>query len=186
MMLKSILRPLAALATATACWLATPAHALVGGTDTTSYSAVGELGGASGVLIADNWVLTVAHVANSLTAGSSSFVTLSGSATVDAIYTFTGAAYPDNDIALVHLTTAISGVTTPILNDTVLTNRAASLLGSATAATAQNESPNGVGTVTVQGTQNTYTDSSGVTSTTNWIVTSGSVYVQGGDSGSAL
>ena len=76
MMLKSILRPLAALATATACWLATPAHALVGGTDTTSYSAVGELGGASGVLIADNWVLTVAHVANSLTAGSSSFVTL--------------------------------------------------------------------------------------------------------------
>lgn len=59
---------------------------------------MGELGSASGVLIADNWVLTAAHVANALTLGASSFDSLGGASLIDAVYTFLSAAFPNNDI----------------------------------------------------------------------------------------
>ncbi len=181
-------RSIAAGLTAVAAWL-TPGvtHALVNGTDTSSYTAVGELGGATGVLIADNWVLTVNHVAAALTAGSSSFISLAGTSVVDAVYQYSSAAFPNNDIALVHLSSAITDVTTPILSDqTLASTRQLSALGTLTVATAQNQSPNGVGTVSPYALMKTYTDDDGETYTTNWLVSNGTVSVEGGDSGSAL
>ncbi len=177
----------AATITATAALLSPlTAHALVGGTDTSSYSAVGEIAGATGILIADNWVLTVNHVAAGVSVGSTSFVSLTGSSVVDAVYRYTTAAFPNNDIALVHLSTALSSSGVPILNDTAVKSSTLSSLGALTAVTAANQTPNGEGSVTAQSLMATYKDANGVSYTTNWIVTSGSVYVEGGDSGSAL
>jgi hypothetical protein len=161
------------------------AHALVGGTDTSSYSAVGEIGGATGILIADNWVLTVNHVAAGVTTGSS-FVSLTGSSVVDAVYRYSTAAFPNNDIALVHLSTALSSSGVPVLNDTALKSSTLSSLGALTVVTAANQTPNGQGSVTAQSLMATYKDANGVSYTANWLVTSGTVYVEGGDSGSAL
>ncbi|CAH0355077.1 trypsin-like serine protease [Aquabacterium sp. CECT 9606] len=169
---------------ASALWCASPAHAIVNGTSTTSFTAVGELGGASGVLIADNWVLTAAHVANGLTVGSSSFDSLSGASLIDAVYTFSSAAFPNNDIALVHLTTALD-TATPILNDQVIKNNQVASLGTLTMATAQNQTPNGFATTLASGAIITNTQNN-VTSTVNWLITDGQAYLQGGDSGSAL
>ena len=172
-----------ALAT-TALWCASPAHAIVNGTDTSSFSAVGALGSASGVLIADNWVLTAAHVANGLTVGASNFDSLGGASLIDAVYTFSSAAFPNNDIALVHLSTALD-TATPILNDSVIKNNQTASLGTLTMATAQNQQPNGFATTLASGAIVTYTEGK-VTSTVNWITTSGQAYLQVGDSGSAL
>jgi V8-like Glu-specific endopeptidase len=178
----------AAGAAVVAAWMSPlTAHALTGGTDTSSYAAVGALGDATGVLIADNWVLTASHVAGTLTVGSNSFVSEAGASLVDAVYQYSSAAFPNNDIALVHLSSAITGVGTPILSDqTLSTPRQLSALGSLTVVTAQTQSPNGVGTVTPYSLMKTYTDADGVTYTTNWLVSNGAVSVEGGDSGSAL
>lgn len=177
-------RPLLSCAFAMALWCASPAHAIVNGANTSSFNAVGELGSASGVLISDNWVLTAAHVANGLTVGGSSFDSLGGASLIDAVYTFSSAAFPNNDIALVHLSTSLD-TTTPILNDQVIKNNQAASLGTLTMATAQNQVPNGFATTLASGTTITHTED-GVTSTVNWITTNGQAYLQGGDSGSAL
>jgi V8-like Glu-specific endopeptidase len=184
----AMVRRLSAATLTSAAALLAPlsAHALVGGTDTSSFSAVGELGAATGVLISDNWVLTVNHVAAGVTAGSSSFVALSGSSVVDAVYQFTTAAFPNNDIALLHLSTALSSSGAPVLNDAVLKSSTLSSLGTLTVATAANQTPNGEGNVTAQQLMATYKDNAGVSYTTNWIVTGGAVHVEGGDSGSGL
>lgn len=162
-----------------------PAHAIVNGTPTTSFTAVGELGGTSGVLITDNWVLTAAHVANSLTVGASSFISLAGSSLVDAIYTFSSAGFPSNDIALVHLSTSLD-IATPILNDLVITSSQVASLGTLTMATAQNQVPNGYATTTAHEVADTYPVDNGEPVTVNWLLTQGDAHVQGGDSGSAL
>lgn len=167
-----------------AFWCASPAHAIVNGTSTSSFSAVGELGSASGVLIADNWVLTAAHVANALTVGTSSFASLGGASLIDAVYTFSSAAFPSNDIALVHLSTALD-TAVPILNDQVIKNNQTASLGTLTMATAQNQVPNGFATTLASGAITTHTEDN-VTSTVNWIITNGQAYLQGGDSGSSL
>jgi hypothetical protein len=184
----AMVRRLSAATLTSAAALLSPlsAHALVGGIDTSSYSAVGEIGGATGVLIADNWVLTVNHVAAGVTAGSSSFVSLTGSSVVDAVYRYSTAAFPNNDIALVHLSSALSSSGVPVLNDVALKSSTLSSLGSLTVASATNNTPNGTGQVTAQSLMATYKDSAGVSYTTNWIVTTGAVHVEGGDSGSAL
>lgn len=177
---------IAPLALAAALWSAPPAHALVNGTDTSSFSAVGAVGGATGVLIADNWVLTAAHVANGIGASTISFESLLGSSLIDGVYTFTSDAFPNHDIALLHLATSIDA-DTPILNDKVIKASQASSLGPLTMASAQNQVPNGMGTTTAATAKSSYTDSSsGTTYTVNWLITNGSAYVEGGDSGSAL
>lgn len=162
-----------------------PAQAIINGTPTTSFAAVGELGSTSGVLIADNWVLTAAHVANSLTAGSSSFVALGGSSLIDAIYTFSSAGFPSNDIALVHLSNSLD-IATPILNDVAITASQVGSLGTLTMATAQNQVPNGHATTTAYEVTQTFTTDEGTSATVNWLLTRGPTLVQGGDSGSAL
>ena len=162
-----------------------PAHAIINGAPTASFTAVGELGGTSGVLIADNWVLTAAHVANSLTIGSSSFVSLDGSSLIDAIYTFSSADFPSHDIALVHLSSSLD-IATPLLNDLVITSGQVASLGTLTLASAQNQSPNGYAITTAYGVTSTYPVGDAPPVTVNWLLTNGDARVQGGDSGSAL
>lgn len=162
-----------------------PAHAIVNGTPTTNFAAVGELGNTSGVLIADNWVLTAAHVASSLTVGASSFISLEGSSLIDAIYTFSSAGFPSNDIALVHLSTSLD-IATPFLNDLVITSSQVASLGPLTMASAQNQSPNGRAITTAHDVASTYTVDDGASVTVNWLITRGQNLLQGGDSGSAL
>lgn len=176
---------LASCAVVAALLGALPAHAIVNGTPTTRFTAVGELGGTSGVLITDNWVLTAAHVANSLTIGSSSFVSLEGSSLVDAIYTFSSAGFPSNDIALVHLSSSLD-IATPILNDLVITANQLASLSTLTMASAQNQSPNGYAVTTAYGVTSTFPADAGSNPTVNWLLTGGPARVQGGDSGSAL
>lgn len=180
-------RTLAAIAAAAALALSAPAHALDGGTSTTSFTNVGEIGGASGVLIAPNWVLTAAHVASGVSGalGSASFVSGLGSSTADAVYTFSSDVYPGNDIALVHLSSSIAG-DTPILYDSYLNGALARNLGTLTIATAQNQSPQGYGTTTAKTVQVSDVDAEGNPLTVNWLITSGGASVQGGDSGSGL
>lgn len=162
-----------------------PAHAIVNGTPTTNFAAVGELGNTSGVLIADNWVLTAAHVASSLTVGASSFISLEGSSLIDAVYTFSSAGFPSNDIALVHLSTSLD-IATPFLNDLVITSSQVASLGPLTMASAQNQSPNGRAITTAHEVASTYTVDDGASVTVNWLITRGQNLLQGGDSGSAL
>lgn len=162
-----------------------PAHAIINGTPTTSFAAVGELGSTSGVLIADNWVLTAAHVANSLTIGASSFVSLDGSSLIDAIYTFSSAGFPSHDIALVHLSSSLD-IATPLLNDLVITSGQVASLGTLTLASAQNQSPNGYAITTAYDVTSTHSENGGSPVTVNWLLTNGEARVQGGDSGSAL
>ncbi|MFY9476406.1 MAG: trypsin-like serine protease [Aquabacterium sp.] len=171
------------LALATGLALSTlPAHALQGGTSTTSFVVVGELGGTSGVLIADNWVLTAAHVAKALSAGST-FTSLQGSSVISAVELFSNQAFPANDIALVQLATAITGEHA-LLNDTVVLNSHIASLGPLTAASAQNQQPNGyAATTAVAATVQDDVDAGA--NTVNWLITEGGT-VQGGDSGSAL
>lgn len=163
---------------------ATPAFALINGTATTSFAAVGQLGGATGVLVASNWVLTAAHVVDGVAAGSSTFASGLGTATVDAVYKFSTAAHPNNDIALVHLATSLSGPL-PVVNDAFISSAKAATLTQLTIATAQNQSPRGYGVTAGQGTQLTYMNGASI-ATVNWITTKGGATVQGGDSGGAL
>lgn len=176
---------LASCAVAAALCSAFPAHAIVNGTPTSSFAAIGELGAASGVLIADNWVLTAAHVANSLTVGASSFTSLEGSSPIDAIYTFSSSAFPSHDIALVHLSASLD-IATPILNDLVIGTSELASLGTLTMATAQNQVPNGHAATTAYDVVNTHAPDNTTPLTVNWLLTHGQAYVQGGDSGSAL
>lgn len=164
---------------------ALPAQAIVNGTPTTSFRAVGELGGASGVLIADNWVLTAAHVAKSLTAGLNRFDSLDGSSLISAIHVHPGASFPGDDIALLQLRTPL-GTFAPILNDRVIEASQVAALGPLTMASAQNQDPNGYAFTTASRAATTYTPSAGPTFTVNWLLTHGRTQVQGGDSGSAL
>lgn len=171
-----------ALASALAC--TAPAWALTDSTATTAFNAVGELNGASGVLVADNWVLTAAHVAGGLVAGQSAFVGLQGSSVVDAVYTFSAEGFPNNDIALVHLSTAVSA-NTPVLYDTAVRNNQLGGLQTLTMASALGDT-NSVGTTSALQWVPSYTSDTGVTYTVNWLVTYGGSHVESGDSGSAL
>ena len=168
------------------CLLSSPAQAVIGGADTASYSAVGDIMGASGVQIADNWVLTASHVAGGVTPNQSIFEGLTGSSIVDAVYRFSDSSAPvnGNDIALLHLRVAIQAAL-PTLNGVVISNEQASKLGELTIVSAQNNIPNGYGVTYGHAALDTY-DNAGTPSTVNWLITEGGASVQGGDSGGAL
>jgi Trypsin/PEP-CTERM motif len=176
---------IAPLAVGAALCFAPAAHAIVNGTATNSFGAIGELAGASGVLIASNWVLTAAHVASSLTAGSSSFVSQGGTSLVSAIYTYSSAGFPSDDIALVQLSASLN-IATPILNDEVITSSQVESLGTLTMVSAQNQAPNGFAYATAYDVTPTYQDDDGGPVAVNWLLTNGNAHLQGGDSGGAL
>lgn len=168
------------------------AHAITNGTNTTQFAAVGELGALSGVLVADNWVLTAAHVVKDLVANPTalSFTTSAGVAFADNIYMHpSDDGFPENDIALVHLSTAINAPL-PRLYDAVLSNgtiRPSSGIGTVTMVSPQNALPTGLATGSANRVMRTYTDPSNLTTyTTNWLVVTGNSHVESGDSGSAL
>lgn len=163
--------------------LSQAARALTNATATTNFTNLGNLGGANGVLIAPNWVLTAAHVAGNSTAlAGSSFQSGDGSSTIDAAFVFDGTSnFPDNDIALVHLTSAINSSSLPILNDSSVNDTISYLGGNLTLASSVNSTQRDYGYATGSGEVQMYN-----TSTVNWIITSGSTNVVGGDSGSAL
>ncbi len=169
---------------AMAMFVATSAHALVQGADTSQFSAVGEIGGASGVQIANNWVLTAAHVAQGVVANLTTFESIVGSSTVDAVYFVSNGEFPGNDLALLHLSTALDA-DLPMLNDTLITSKTASTYGAVTLATAQNAVLNGYGQSTVKSTM-TVDYQNNTAYTVNWLITQGGAAVQGGDSGSAV
>lgn len=160
------------------------AHAIVNGVDTASFSAVGAIGGASGVQIADNWVLTAAHVAAGVVLDSTTFESVAGSSTVDAVYMFSSAEFPNNDISLLHLSSSIDAAL-PVLNAQALSSSQASRFGQATIVSAQNASPNGYGVTSVKSAMTTNYENGQMT-TVNWVITQGGASVQGGDSGGAL
>lgn len=162
--------------------LAAPAHALTDSTASTDFSAVGSLNGLAGILIAPNWVLTAAHVAQSVTANATSFSSTAGSAVVDGIYKFSNDPLLENDIALLHLSSSIS-VDLPVLNDILYTNAAAEELGPATLASTQGAQQE-VGYALVTGARTVYSQNGSIL-TVNWLTTQGST-VESGDSGSAL
>lgn len=168
---------------------AAPAAALTNATvTTTDFTNLGTLGGANGVLVAPNWVLTAAHVAGNSTAlVGTSFQSADGSATVDAAYVFDGSSnFPDNDIALVHLSSAINSGALPTLNDSATNDAMVYFGGDVTLASAQS-GQRSYGFATGLGGTTTYTDpTTSVTSTVNWILTSGATNTESGDSGSAL
>lgn len=182
--MKKILPAWASTLTCAALTLAAlPVHALEGSSATSNFAIVGELGSASGVLIADNWVLTAAHVVSSATPGSISFTSLLGTAQVDGIYRFSNEQFPANDLALVHLSTSISGEHA-LLNDTVIHASQVNTVGPLTAASARNQQPNGYASTTAIAATVTDDVDNG-NNTVNWLITQGGT-VQGGDSGSAL
>lgn len=162
-----------------------PAHAIEQGTATTQFDAVGQINGMSGVLIADQWVLTASHVAGDITVGSTAFMSDGTQAVIDQVVMNPGASFPGNDLALVHLATTLTGVAAPTLYDVVLTDATAQ--GTVTLTTAQNQTPNGMATATMSGAMPVYTDTlTNVSYATNWLLTSGTALVQSGDSGGGL
>lgn len=178
---RAVARTIVALST---LGVGAASHAIVNGSATSQFDAIGEIGGASGVLIADNWVLTAAHVAQSLTAGSSRFVSQAGASSVSAVFTFGTAAFPNDDIALVQLSSPLD-IDTPVLNDEAIVTAQLPTLGSLTMVSAQNQAPNGFALTTAYDAPETYAEA-GQNASVNWILTRGGAHLQGGDSGGAL
>ncbi|MCB5184858.1 S1 family peptidase [Methylobacillus gramineus] len=161
---------------------ATPAHALLNGTPTTDFDLVGQIvGGADGVLIAPNWVLTAGHAATT----DKLFSSGAGSAMIDKKFVLPNYNFPGNDLALLHLSTAIDNVPFTPLNLTYIEANIVDQYGTVTLA---NASGNGNGHYVETTLVNAYNYAGSYY--VHWIVAdksaSGSPIVQGGDSGSAL
>jgi hypothetical protein len=164
-----------------------PSQALVDGIASTDFLHLGTVGagGLDGVLIAPNWVLTAAHVAGSATTFQSGY----GSAAVDAAYRAPGAAFPSNDIALLHLATPIAADLFPTLASVALSSGDASAYGAVTAAVAGSGGQFYAWSVLTGAIDSAESDS-GATLTVHYLAVAaaanGSALLQGGDSGSAL
>jgi hypothetical protein len=180
-------RTLLALLASVGCLVTTlPAQALTNGVSTDSFTALGEIAGASGVLISANWVLTAAHVANNVSLGTGYFESNSGASLIDAVYTVSTDGFPGNDLALIHLASALNTSAVPVLNDAVIKAVQVPSLGTLTMASAQNGTPQSTAKTQAAGVQTNYTTDTGARLTVNWLLTSGASQVAGGDSGSAL
>jgi len=158
---------------ASASCLATtlPAHALTNGISTDSFTALGEIAGASGVLISANWVLTAAHVANNVSLGTGYFESTSGSSLIDAVYTVSTDVFPGNDLALIHLASALDTSAVPVLNDAVIKAVQVPSLGTLTMASAQNGTPQSMANTQAASVLTNYTTDTGARLTANWLLT---------------
>lgn len=176
------------LALATTLLLATPSFALNGGTYTDTFVHLGTLGsnGLDGILIAPNWVLTAGHVASAGVA----FTSALGSATVDAAYRAPGSGFPANDIALLHLGTAIAAAGFPALNAEVIGPSTASTGIPVTIAVTAPSGQNSHLSTTVSDALEIAELDDGSTATVWYLAADGAgdgtPLLQGGDSGGAL
>ena len=187
-------KPAALTALVSALMLAAgPAAALIGGTNTTAFKQVGgvtSFTNGSNVQFADNWVLTAHHVAFALGAPYSNGY---GSSTIAARYDFSSAAFPENDLTLLRLSSAVAAPQLSLLSDEIAPSN--SLNMDATLVTGHTQVPRGYGFAAIT-TETTLFDPDGATGAlpavpVNWLLTFGSassdgVYVQPGDSGGAL
>lgn len=180
--MRHTLRCCAALLAAT---LLSPAQALTSGTPTSAFTSVGAVQGASGVLIDDRWVLTAAHVVAGASLSTLSFSNGAETSMVSEVFFAGTDAYPGDDLALLHLSSALSTDGVPVLNSTPFSAAQAAAAGTLTLASAQNQSPRGTATAQALGAVDVYTDASGTAHDTHWLVTGNGSQVEGGDSGSA-
>ncbi|MCB5186922.1 S1 family peptidase [Methylobacillus caricis] len=160
----------------------TPAHALLNGTPSTDFDMVGQIvGGADGVLIAPNWVLTAGHAATT----GKMFSSGAGSAMIDAKFILPNYNFPGNDLALLHLSSAIENQPFTALN---LTYIEAGNIADFSTVTLANASGNGNNQYVETTLVNAYAHAGNYF--VHWIVADqspdGRPIVQGGDSGSAL
>ncbi|WP_418320783.1 trypsin-like serine protease [Piscinibacter sakaiensis] len=169
-------------------WVATPGLALTAATTApaNAYAHIGNVGGTSGVLIAPNWVLTAAHNISGSVLGS--FESEAGTSNVLASYKYPGHSYPSHDIGLLYLATSLNaGGAFPLLNSTAIGQSQVRGLGPVTLTSAKRGTAGrpvtGVGSVALALDTVVW---EGATHTPNWLITSGPVYVEGGDSGGGL
>jgi MYXO-CTERM domain-containing protein len=157
-----------------------PAQAIVGGTSTTAFGQV-----ASGVQVTPNWVLTASHLTYS---PGSSFSDGYGSSTVAAVYHYSVNGFPEDDLTLLRLDTAIAAPSLSV-NATALAAGTGYNVD-ATIVTGLNQVPRGYAFATVREfVPLVDPDDAGPLApvSANWLLTGpGDPYVESGDSGGAL
>jgi hypothetical protein len=189
-MLRSTAVAQLAVTAALALVYAAPAHAIVGGTATTDFKALGYSPFASNVQIADNWLITARHVSGTVGGAVSNAF---GASTIAAVYNFSNAAFPANDLTLLRLNTPLlAGQHISISADIFAPGALATPLD-VTIASARNATPRGYGFATLREVEPiTDPDDTGplLPVTSNFLLTYGLLsdgpYVQPGDSGGAL
>ncbi|WP_422011159.1 PEP-CTERM sorting domain-containing protein [Roseateles sp.] len=190
-MIRAVRRPTAFLtswmaASVLACaglLAAPPACAIVGGTSTTEFGQV-----SFGVQVLPNWVVTASHL--NLGVGDT-YSNGYGSALIAAVYSFSTSGFPQDDITLVRLATAIDAPSLSLVADTLTAGGSYAI--DATLTTGANQSPRGYGFSQVREFWSTVDpDDSGPLGpvSANWLITYTdgftTPYVQGGDSGGGL
>lgn len=160
-----------------------PAAAIVGGTSTTEFGQV-----SNGVQVLPNWVITASHL--NLSVGGT-YSNGYGSALIAAVYTFSATGFPQDDVTLVRLATAIDAPSLSLVADTLTVG--ANYAIDATLTTGSNQSPRGYGFSQVREFWSTVDpDDSGPLGpvSANWLIayTDGftTPYVESGDSGGGL
>ncbi len=163
--------------------LAAPAQAVVGGTPTATFQAVGQ-----GVQIAPDWVFTVAHYTIGV---GGSYNNGYGSRTVAATYFAPGAGpFPENDFALLRLVPEASTAPYLIVNDVVVADGTFAPLPFTIVSGFNSGPARGAGYTTVnEAARMIDPDDAGPLTAVvaNYLLSYDSaVYVQGGDSGGGL
>ena len=163
--------------------LAAPAQAVVGGTPSTRFEAVGQ-----GVQITPGWVFTVAHYVVGVGATYSNGY---GNRTVAAIYFAPGAGtFPENDFALLRLESVATTAPYLVVNDAVVADGTFAPLPFTIVSGSNSGPARGAGTSTVsEAARMVDPDDAGPLTpvVANYLLSYDSaVYVQAGDSGGGL
>src|SRR4051812_20151895 len=94
--------------------LSAPSLAIINGSDATLFDFVGQINGASGVVVAPNWVLTARHV------GSGTFTVNGFSQTPDQVFNTDGTGgAPNSDLTLLHFALPFATWSTPYYGNSV-------------------------------------------------------------------